>query len=309
MADGRWPIERQKTHTTPPKAGILSNPPPPSIRCGRGLPLRNNAHRREVLLNGASVGLVQVALLLLQLPGLLMSLASVMARPLPPRLHHRCSARRPVALVVASSPTHRPSHRRPRRVVVGACAVRRAGARGRAKWAPRMSSEHQCCSASASTDETSARVSKNSKFQGHTRNTTRQAISSGGGSVPMRTICSSSHSHQTPRRRTYAIAWRPLCCTAATVVSSSSSHHRSHLLRLITFSTKALREWNNGPRPCAACLRCCVRVPVEASQQGGRERALCHFNIRSRQGTASWGFPVVGKATGRRRQGARWFVS
>ena len=27
---------------------------------------------------------------------------------------------------------------------------------------------------------------------------------------------------------------------------------------------------------------------------------MCHFNIRSRQGKASWGFPVVGKATGRK---------
>ena len=27
---------------------------------------------------------------------------------------------------------------------------------------------------------------------------------------------------------------------------------------------------------------------------------MCHFNIRSRQGTESWGFPVVGKATGRK---------
>ena len=45
-------------------------------------------------------------------------------------------------------------------------------------------------------------------------------------------------------------------------------------LRSFTFTEKALRNWRNITRPCAACLRCCVRVPVQASQQGGRERAL-----------------------------------
>ena len=46
-----------------------------------------------------------------------------------------------------------------------------------------------------------------------------------------------------------------------------------------------------------AMLRARARVSITT----GRERTrLCHFNIRSRQGTASWGFPVVGKATGRK---------
>ena len=44
-----------------------------------------------------------------------------------------------------------------------------------------------------------------------------------------------------------------------------------------------------------------LRARARASITTGRERTrLCHFNIRSRQGTASWGFPVVGKATGRK---------
>ena len=53
-------------------------------------------------------------------------------------------------------------------------------------------------------------------------------------------------------------------------------------LRLFAFTeTALLRNWRNitqnqAIRPCVACLRCCVRVPVQvrASQQGGRERAL-----------------------------------
>ena len=72
-------------------------------------------------------------------------------------------------------------------------------------------------------------------------------------------------------------------------------------LRLIAFSGKAPREWNNRPRPCAACWRCCVRVPVQASQQGGRERAcVTSTSEADREQQASWGFPVVGKATGRK---------
>ena len=44
-----------------------------------------------------------------------------------------------------------------------------------------------------------------------------------------------------------------------------------------------------------------LRARARGSITTGRERTrLCHFNIRSRQGTASWGFPVVGKATGRK---------
>ena len=44
-----------------------------------------------------------------------------------------------------------------------------------------------------------------------------------------------------------------------------------------------------------------LRARARGSTTTGRERTrLCHFNIRSRQGTASWGFPVVGKATGRK---------
>ena len=44
-----------------------------------------------------------------------------------------------------------------------------------------------------------------------------------------------------------------------------------------------------------------LRARARASITTGRERTrLCHFNIRSRQGTASWGFPVVGKAAGRK---------
>ena len=44
-----------------------------------------------------------------------------------------------------------------------------------------------------------------------------------------------------------------------------------------------------------------LRARARGSITTGRERTRsCHFNIRSRQGTASWGFPVVGKATGRK---------
>ena len=46
-----------------------------------------------------------------------------------------------------------------------------------------------------------------------------------------------------------------------------------------------------------AMLRARARVSITTGTERTR---LCHFNIRSRQGTASWGFPVVGKATGRK---------